>query len=35
VTLSRDDLTRLDEALPPGAAKGGRYPEAQMKAVQL
>ena len=35
VTLSRDDLARLDEAMPPGAAKGGRYPDAQMKAVQL
>jgi aryl-alcohol dehydrogenase-like predicted oxidoreductase len=35
VTLTRDDLARLDEAMPRGAAKGGRYPEAQMKAVQL
>ena len=35
VTLTPDDLKRLDEAMPPGAAKGTRYPEAQMKAVQL
>jgi len=35
VTLTPDDLTRLDEAMPPGAAKGLRYPEAQMKALQL
>jgi aryl-alcohol dehydrogenase-like predicted oxidoreductase len=35
VTLTRDDLARLDEAMPRGAAKGLRYPEAQMKAVQL
>jgi aryl-alcohol dehydrogenase-like predicted oxidoreductase len=35
VSLIGDDLARLDEAMPRGAAKGGRYPEAQMKAVQL
>jgi len=35
VTLTPDDLKRLDEAMPPGVAKGTRYPEAQMKAVQL
>jgi len=35
VTLTRDELGRIDEAMPRGAAKGGRYPEAQMKAVQL
>jgi aryl-alcohol dehydrogenase-like predicted oxidoreductase len=35
VTLTSDDLAQLDEALPPGAAKGSRYPEAQMKAVHL
>ena len=35
VRLTGDDLARLDEAMPPGAAKGSRYPEAQMKAVQL
>jgi aryl-alcohol dehydrogenase-like predicted oxidoreductase len=35
VTLTADELARLDEALPPGAAKGLRYPEAQMKTVHL
>jgi aryl-alcohol dehydrogenase-like predicted oxidoreductase len=35
VSLTPDDLVRLDEALPPGAAKGSRYPDAQMKAVHL
>jgi len=35
VRLSADDLARLDEVLPPGAAKGSRYPEAQMKSVHL
>jgi len=35
VTLTPDDLARLDDVMPPGAAKGSRYPEAQMKAVHL
>ena len=35
VSLTPDDLARLDEVLPPGAAKGSRYPEAQMKSVHL
>ena len=35
VRLSADDLARLDDVLPPGAAKGSRYPEAQMKSVHL
>ncbi len=35
VQLGADDLRRIDEALPPGAAAGLRYPEAQMKAVYL
>ena len=35
VTLTPDDLEQLNDALPPGAAKGLRYPEAQMKALQL
>src|SRR3954464_11364467 len=30
IDLSDDDLRRLDEAAPPGAAEGTRYPEAQM-----
>ncbi len=33
--LSAGDLERIDEAMPPGAAAGSRYPEAQMKGVQL
>jgi aryl-alcohol dehydrogenase-like predicted oxidoreductase len=35
VTLTPDDLARLNDAVPAGAAKGLRYPEAQMKALQL
>ncbi len=35
VRLDAGDGRRLDEALPPGAAAGSRYPEAQMKAVYL
>jgi hypothetical protein len=27
VALSEDDLSRLDEAFPPGAAQGDRYPD--------
>ncbi len=33
VRLSRDDLARIDEAFPPGAAAGARYPEPAMRAV--
>jgi aryl-alcohol dehydrogenase-like predicted oxidoreductase len=33
VKLTREDLARLDEILPPGAAAGLRYPEAMMRAV--
>ena len=35
VALSADDVARLSAALPPGAAAGGRYPDAGMKAVYL
>ena len=35
VQLSAGDLQRIDEALPTGAAKGGRYPEAQLRGVYL
>jgi aryl-alcohol dehydrogenase-like predicted oxidoreductase len=35
VALSPDDVARLSSALPPGAASGTRYAEAQMKAVYL
>jgi aryl-alcohol dehydrogenase-like predicted oxidoreductase len=30
VTLSEDALARIEHAIPPGAAAGDRYPEAQM-----
>jgi aryl-alcohol dehydrogenase-like predicted oxidoreductase len=33
VKLSQDDLRRLDEILPPGAAAGTRYPERGMASV--
>jgi aryl-alcohol dehydrogenase-like predicted oxidoreductase len=33
VQLSQEDLKRLDEILPPGAAAGQRYPEQSMAAV--
>jgi aryl-alcohol dehydrogenase-like predicted oxidoreductase len=33
--LDDADLRRLDEALPPGVAKGGRYPDAQMRSVHI
>lgn len=35
VVLSPDEVTQLAAALPPGAAAGTRYPEAQMNAVYL
>jgi len=33
VTLTEDDLTRIEEAMPRGSAVGERYSEEQMKAV--
>jgi hypothetical protein len=33
VQLSADELRRLDETFPVGAAAGTRYPEGGMKAV--
>lgn len=33
VTLTPEDIARLDAAFPPGAAKGTRYSEQAMKAV--
>ena len=33
VELSPADVARISEVVPPGAAAGTRYPEAQMKAV--
>ena len=35
VELSPDEVARLSAAIPPGAASGGRYADAQMKAVYL
>ena len=33
VNLTRDDMQRLDEAVPPGAAAGNRYPEAKLATL--
>ncbi|NJJ41655.1 aldo/keto reductase [Paenibacillus apii] len=33
VTLDEDDLRRIEDAAPQGAAAGFRYPEASMKAI--
>jgi aryl-alcohol dehydrogenase-like predicted oxidoreductase len=33
VQLTRDDMQRLDELFPPGAAAGTRYPEAMMSLL--
>jgi len=33
IVLTADDLARLDEAAPPGAAAGSRYPEWAMGAI--
>lgn len=33
IRLSPEDLARIDRVFPRGAASGGRYPEAAMKAV--
>jgi aryl-alcohol dehydrogenase-like predicted oxidoreductase len=33
VTLTEDDLARIEEALPRGSAAGERYPEEQMRSV--
>ena len=35
INLTKDDLARINEAMPPGAAAGSRYPEAQMKGVHI
>ena len=35
VKLSAAEMAKIDEAMPPGAAAGTRYPEAQMKGVNL
>ena len=35
IVLSAADVAQLDAACPPGAAKGTRYPAAQMKRLNL
>jgi hypothetical protein len=35
VRLNAGDVTRISDAIPPDAAAGGRYPDAQLKAVYL
>ncbi len=35
INLTKEDLARINEAMPPGAAAGSRYPEAQMKGVHI
>jgi aryl-alcohol dehydrogenase-like predicted oxidoreductase len=35
VTLTREDLARIDRIIPPGAAAGTRYHEAGMKMLGL
>ena len=35
ISLTMEDLARINEAMPPGAAAGSRYPEAQMKGVNI
>jgi len=35
INLTKEDLARINEAMPPGAAAGSRYPEAQMKGVNI
>jgi aryl-alcohol dehydrogenase-like predicted oxidoreductase len=35
ISFTRDDLARIDEAAPKGAAAGLRYPEESMRAVDL
>ena len=34
LTFTADDLARLDQILPPGAASGERYPPGAMSKVQ-
>ena len=35
ITLTADELRRIDEAVPPGSTAGPRYPERAMRAVNL
>jgi hypothetical protein len=34
ITLSADDLNRINEVVPVGATAGQRYPETAMRGVQ-
>ena len=34
IDLTADEVRRLDDAFPPGAAAGGRYPAALLAAWQ-
>ena len=33
MVLTKEDLSRIDAAFPAGAAKGERYPEQAMRAL--
>ncbi|MEE8434913.1 MAG: aldo/keto reductase [bacterium] len=35
IQLSEGDIAMIEEALPPGAGAGNRYPDPQMKTIQL
>ena len=35
IAFTDEDLERIEEAMPKGAAAGERYPEAQMRSVNL
>ena len=35
IQLSEEDMAMIEEAMPPGAGAGNRYPDPQMKAIQL
>jgi aryl-alcohol dehydrogenase-like predicted oxidoreductase len=35
IELDDDDIERLDEAFPVGAAEGERYPESAMKGIGI
>ena len=35
IALTADEVAQIDEAMPPGAGAGLRYPEPQMKAIHI
>ena len=35
IQLSEGDMAMIEEAMPTGAGAGNRYPDTQMKAIQL